>query len=194
MRHDLNVSGALYRLRPVEDQDADLIVALRSNPSLNRFLHATSCTVEDQLVWLDQYYRRNGDYYFVVERINTGEREGVIALYDTDEAKQVAEWGRWILQPKSMAAAESALLIYRIAFEVVGLDSAYCRTVADNKKVVSFHDSCEISDRRLLPNFFELSDGPHDAIEHRIYRESWPKLKTKLNHIAQLIAARLHRV
>src|ERR1039457_4516855 len=47
--------------------------------------------------------------------------------------------GRWILRRGSLAAAESALLVYTIAFEDLALDRVYCRTVSANRAVVSFH-------------------------------------------------------
>ena len=193
MRHNLTVEGYAFRLRPITDKDAGLVVALRSNPELNRFLHASSNRIEDQLIWLAHYYEREGDYYFVVERRSNGMPEGVIALYDIDPAANSGEWGRWILKPGSLAAVESAYLIYRTAFELLGLSSVYCRTVADNGKVVSFHDSCGITSRRLLPQHFDLGGHRHDAVEHRVDKASWPGIKAQLEKLAQLTARRVDR-
>ncbi|MBK9162182.1 MAG: GNAT family N-acetyltransferase [Nitrosomonadales bacterium] len=193
MRHDISIEGSIFRLRPIADADASLVVELRNNSELNRFLHASSDKVEDQLAWLAKYYQREGDYYFVIERCSDGAREGVIALYDIDPNKSAGEWGRWILKPGSLAAVESAFLIYRVAFDLLGLEGAYCRTVADNSKVVSFHDSCGISDRKLLPGHFELESGSHDAIEHRVDRSSWDGLRPRLENLVRLTAKRMSR-
>lgn len=188
------MEGYAFRLRPITDDDAALVVELRSNPELNRFLHASSNRVEDQLAWLAHYYEREGDYYFVIERRTNSMPEGVIALYDVDLVTNSGEWGRWILKPGSLAAVESAYLIYRVAFELLGLDSVYCRTVADNGKVVSFHDSCGISARQLLPQHFELGGRRHDAVEHRVDLASWIGIKPRLEKLAQLTARRVDRV
>lgn len=193
MRHNASIEGSVFRLRPIDDGDAPLVVELRSNSELNRFLHASSSKVEDQLAWLAKYYQREGDYYFVIERCSDGAKEGVIALYDIDPDKNAGEWGRWILKPGSLAAVESAFLIYRVAFDLLGLEGAYCRTVADNAKVVSFHDSCGISDRRLLPGHFELGGSRHDAIEHRVDRSSWNDLRPRLENLVRLTARRMGR-
>ena len=171
------MEGYAFRLRPITDADAGLVVELRSDPELNRYLHASSNRIEDQLAWLASYYAREGDYYFVIERRSNSMPEGVIALYDIDAAINSGEWGRWILKPGSLAAVESAYLIYRTAFELLGLGSVYCRTVADNGKVVSFHDSCGITDRRLLPQHFELGGRRYDAVEHRVDKTSWISIK-----------------
>jgi RimJ/RimL family protein N-acetyltransferase len=193
MRHDIHIDGHAYRLRPVEAADAPLIVGLRTNASLNRYLHASSSRVEDQVQWIAHYHQRSGDYYFVVESRLSHDPEGVVSLYDIDNDSRNGEWGRWILKPGSLAAVESAWLIYRVAFEIIGLQEAFCRTVAANAAVVSFHDSCGIADRRTLAGHFELGGHRHDAIEHRVDRVAWPALDARLSRLAALTARRLAR-
>jgi RimJ/RimL family protein N-acetyltransferase len=191
MRHELSLAGAAFGLRPVRDEDAAFIVGLRSDPELGRYLHPTSPNVADQLAWLARYYERPGDYYFVIERLATGAPEGLIGVYDIEAGQ--AEWGRWLLKPGSLAAVESAALVYRCAFELLQLDAVYCRTVAANERVVSFHDSCGIAERRLLPGHFELHGERVDAVEHRLTRDAWPPVDARLTHLAQLTARRLQR-
>ena len=190
MRHDFVVEGPALRLRPVADADAAFIVALRSDPALNQYLHRGSASEAQQRGWLAAYYERPGDYYFVVERLAGGTAEGLISLYDVDARSQAAEWGRWILRTGSLAAVESAWLIYRFGFEQLHLQAIYCRTVADNQRVVSFHDSCGITQRTLLPGHFEIEGRRHDAIEHRVDRADWPALDTRLSTLARGMARR----
>lgn len=191
MRHELSLQGAAFRLRPVRDEDAGFIVGLRSDPELGRWLNPTSPRVEDQLSWLARYYERPGDYYFVIERLSTGAAEGLIGLYDVEGGE--AEWGRWLLKPGSLAAVESAALVYRCAFELLKLEAVCCRTLAANARVVSFHDSCGIPERRLLPGHVELRGERVDAVEHRLTRAAWPAIDFRLTALAQLTARRLQR-
>ena len=171
MRHNLTFEGLSFRLRPVNETDAAFIVNLRNDSSMNSWLHPISSQVEDQLAWLVQYFNREGDWYFVVERLD-GYAEGLISLYD--QFGGTAEWGRWVLRSGSLAAVESAWLIYKCAFECLGLDAVYCRTVVANKSVVSFHDSCGVYERSLLPAHVELRGQRFDSIEHRLSRAAWP--------------------
>jgi RimJ/RimL family protein N-acetyltransferase len=193
MRHSITLAGLAFRLRPIADADAPLVLELRGNAKLNQYLHATSRNVGDQLAWFARYYERPGDYYFVIERQDSGASEGVISVYDIDSQSASGEWGRWIIRPGSLAAIESAWLIYRCAFEHLGLDRVYCRTVANNEKVLSFHDSCGITDRRLLPGHFELCGKPADAVEHRVTRQTWGEIELRLKTLAQLTARRIQR-
>ena len=192
MRHDLSIAGPAFRLRPVVDADADFILALRGNPALNRFLHSTSGRLSDQLDWLARYYERSGDYYFVVERLATSAPEGVISIYDVDPQASSGEWGRWLLRPGSLAAVESAWLIYRCAFEQLSLQEVYCRTVADNSQVVSFHDSCGITRRHPLAGHFDFDGRQVDAVEHRLDALAWREVAPRLEKLAGMAARRLN--
>lgn len=193
MRHEISLDGPAFRIRPVCDSDAEFILRLRTNPILNRFLHSTSNIIDDQLGWLAAYYVRPDDYYFVIERRSSGRPEGVIAIYGIEKQEKCGEWGRWILLPHSLAAIESAMLIYRCAFEVLGLHFVYCRTVAANRSVVSFHDSCGICDRVLLPRYFDIGGERHDAIQHSIGLSQWPDMGMRLLKLATLTSRRLIR-
>ena len=196
MRHNLIMEGYAFRLRPIGDSDAALVVELRNNPELNRFLHTSSNRIEDQLAWLARYYDREGDYYFVVERRGSGAFEGLISIYDIDTASRSGYWGRWILNPGSLAAVESVWLIFRIAFELLALNSVYSRTVADNEKVISFHDSYSrgIAERRLLPQYFNLGGRHFDGIEHRVNRACWADISRKLENLAKRVAGKVAHI
>lgn len=193
VRHDLTLEGHAFRLRPITDADVPLVVELRGNPELNRYLHPSSNCPQDQLTWLAQYYQREGDYYFVVERLTSTVPEGLISIYDIDTSYLTGYWGRWVLRPGSLAAVESAWLIFRTAFELLGLDCAYSRTVAENEAVVSFHDSYSrgVAERLLLPKYFELGGRCLDGVEHRITRAHWVEISPRLEGPAKRIARRI---
>ena len=175
------MEGFAYRLRPVKMEDAQFIIDTRlEDAERNRFIHRISSDVSLQEAWLEEYFKREGDYYFIVENRLTREREGLISFYDEADGK--AEWGRWVIRKNSLAASESVDLLYRIAFEKVGLKELYCRTLAANTEVVSFHTSVGERTRRVIPDAFELDDGKYDAVEqyadHDIfYNEIHPKLE-----------------
>ncbi len=193
MQHRYVIEGPAFRLRPVEEADAEFIVALRSQPALARWLHPGAADAAAQRQWLKVYASRPGDYYFVVEARQDGTREGLIGLYDLDPVARRAEWGRWVLRPGSLAAVESVWLIYRFAFEVLDLRALYSRTVAANEAVVSFHDSCGLVDRRLLPAAVRLHGVAHDIVEHTMSDTHWAAVGPRLARLAEMTARRLQR-
>lgn len=190
MRHNVLLTGFGYCLRPVTLDDAPEIVAMRVDPRNARYINQTSPQVADQETWLQLYFERTGDWYFVLESRITGATEGLIGIYDYNSAANTAEWGRWIVRAGSMAAVELALLIYRAAFEVLKLDAIYCRTVAENSRVVSFHDNSGAPRTRLFRGTAVIRGLIYDQIEHRVDSTRWAEMEPKLTHLAQLAAAR----
>lgn len=192
MLHSFVVEGCAYRLRPIGDDDAILMASLRGDPELNSYIHHNAGGIETQLQWLADYYLREGDYYFVIERRSSNSREGLIALYDVNFEIGSAEWGRWVIKKDSFAAIESTLLIYQFGFELLGLNRVYSRTVASNFKVVSFHQSCGIVDGEVLKNHFELNGVLHDAVEHSVNKSDWIDIKLRLEKTAHMLAQRIN--
>ena len=183
MKHKISIEGFGYRLRPVKLSDAQFIIDARlEDAERNRFIHTISTDVSLQENWLNNYFEREGDYYFVVENRITGQPEGLIGVYDVQDGR--AEWGRWVIKKDSLAAVESVDLAYRAAFERIGLEELYCRTVQDNVEVVSFHESIGERTRRIIENAFEINGEMYNAVEQYadkeiFYGEIHPMLEKK---------------
>lgn len=190
MKHRYSLDGYGYRLRPIKKTDAQFVIDVRlEDAERNRFIHTISRDVSQQEAWLERYFDRSGDYYFVIENRITGSSEGLIAFYDERDGR--AEWGRWVTKKGSLAAAESVYLLYRIAFEQVGLQELYCRTIADNISVVSFHTSIGEKTRAVLKHAVELNDTQYDAVEQYADRDYfYTEVAPKLEKQAQIIARR----
>lgn len=167
MKHDHQVEGVGYRLRPVRLKDAQFIIDIRLEDSdRNQYIHAISPRVDLQEQWLERYFEREGDFYFVVENKITGESEGLIGIYDLEDGK--AEWGRWVIKKGSLATTESLDLLYKIAFGALNLDELYSRTISDNDRVVALHDSLPQLRRGVLKEFLEVDGTKYDAVEHYV--------------------------
>jgi RimJ/RimL family protein N-acetyltransferase len=193
VRHDIRLRGHAYEIRPVEMADAAFMLGLRTDPELSQLIHPTSSRLEDQQTYLQRYFDRAGDCYFIVVRSATGRPEGTIALYDINATPGEAEWGRWILRQDSMAAAESALLIYRVGFEVLGLNRVYCRTAAANRNVVAFHTSCGLETRDGVSLEHNFGGVMYEAVEQFMTRDRWPAAQRALDERARGVARLLAR-
>ena len=128
-------------LRLITPEDASYVHGLRMNPAYNQHLSEVQGTAEDQRRWIEGYKTREvegREFYYVIER-KGGQPCGVVRLYDIDA--ESFTWGSWILDagkpPK--AALESALLIYQIAFDLLGMDQAHFDVRRDNESTLAFH-------------------------------------------------------
>ena len=190
MKHDFVAEGVGYRLRPVRLEDAQFIIDVRlEDEDRNQYIHAISPELAAQKEWLERYFAREGDYYFVVENKLNGEPEGLVGIYDLDQNK--AEWGRWVIKSGSLAATESIDLLFKVAFEELKLDELYCRTICQNERVVSLHDGLPQIRRGTLTNFLEVNGTTYDAVEHYTTPEHYSdKLKPGLEKRALLVFQR----
>lgn len=181
MKHKFSLDGYCYRLRPVKITDADFIIDVRlEDAERNQFIHTISRDIELQKKWIKKYFETPDDYYFVIENRITGRSEGLISFYNVEDGK--AEWGRWVIKKGSLAAVESVYLIYRIAFEQIGLKELYCCTIADNLSVVSFHESIGEITRAIHKASMEFNGRMVDVVEQysdkeHFYNEIAPKLE-----------------
>lgn len=170
MQHNIRQKGYSYALRPITIEDAQLIIDIRlSEQRRSQFIHPISNDVKAQEEWLHKYFQSPDDYYFVIENVFTNESEGLIGIYNIQNNK--GEWGRWVIKNGSLAAIESVKLIYDIAFEQLGLDELYSRTIEDNVSVVDFHKSIGAKFRKILHKEFNLNDILHNAVEQYVDRE-----------------------
>jgi len=193
MDHKITVSGYYFELRPVSLDDAVFMISLRTDPELAVYLNSTSGRLEDQETYLKNYFSRPDDYYFIVQSKESGIPEGMLAIYDVDHETLGAEWGRWILRKNSLAAVESACLVYRAGLEALGLKEMYCRTIARNERVVSFHASCGLARARDLPGYVTVNDVTHDSVEQVMSLSNWPACRQHMEEKAQQVATLLNR-
>lgn len=188
MNHNLTIEKFGIRLRPVRNSDVDWIIKLRTSPSARKFIGDTSLNPSDQLIWLSKYYDRPNDYYFIIEKAKSKQPVGTISIYDITNGQ--AEWGRWILAEDSPFAVASACLIYLIAFDELNLGKTYTRTVSDNSKVVSFHDSCGALKTSENEEFVNIGGIHYGITKHEVSRELAPSIIQRLNNLANYIEKR----
>lgn len=137
-----NLVGHHLRLRLVELEDAEYIHSLRLDPQYGRFLSAPAPTVESQQSWIERYKAREAErreYYFLIERRQDDLPCGVVRLYEIKDGQFT--WGSWILDKNKppKAALDSALLIYRFAFEVLACELSIFDVRVENSRTLAFH-------------------------------------------------------
>jgi Acetyltransferases, including N-acetylases of ribosomal proteins len=138
MKCDAKIEGKYIYLESVSENDAQFILDIRSNPQNSKFIHKTDPSISKQRLWIRQQIDRKNDYYFIINT-HAGNKIGTTSLYNIDDVKKEAEFGRWICNGSALHSLESAILIYDFAFYNLNLDKVYTMTVSQNKQVVSFH-------------------------------------------------------
>ncbi|MDP2761871.1 MAG: GNAT family N-acetyltransferase [Sideroxyarcus sp.] len=131
--------GRALVFRNAQPEDAELIVALRTDTRIAKYLSVTSAEIAKQIDWLKQYAGGEDQAYFIIEA-NDGEKLGTVRLYDPQGDSFC--WGSWILKegaPQS-AAIESALMVYSYAIDCLGFKNAHFDVRKENEHVWRFHE------------------------------------------------------
>ncbi|MBB3967268.1 GNAT family N-acetyltransferase [Rhizobium metallidurans] len=128
---------------PVRREHQEYIFSLRTNPIYNRHLSAPPASAAKQGDWIDGYVtreERGEEFYFLITRTDDGCPCGTVRLYDFQGTSFC--WGSWILDQNKprLAAVESALLVYEIAFEKLKFLESHFDVRVDNTRVIKFHE------------------------------------------------------
>ena len=102
-----------------------------------------------------------------------------------------AEWGRYIVRPEVQAALSSAMLIFDLAFEKLGLHELLAECVSTNLKVHSLVKKCGF--RQTETTFADQVIGgqPVDMIHFVLKAGDWPECRERLLPLAQYAVAHI---
>jgi RimJ/RimL family protein N-acetyltransferase len=188
MKHNIRLEGYAYSLRPVELADAEFIVEVRT-PERSRFMHRIERTVQAQREWLENYFQRPNEYYFLIERMQDHSREGLTSLLDFDEKHESAQWGRLILRPGSLGAAETALFVLKLAFDTFGLNEVWGPVLAGNAPMIAYVKSLGFECRETVS--VPVDGKMVEGIRAVLARDRWSSFEEKVTETARQIALRL---
>ena len=169
------IKGKHIQLRTATPDDAEFALSLRLDPELGRYLKKTDPSIEKQQAWIKGKMATKGDYHMIIESME-GKQLGVVALYDIQG--KIFDWGRWIIAQDApfTTSAESMLLVYKLAFEELGLEAAEYEVRKGNSGVISFHPTygAEIRGEDDTFVYYRFSKEQYERAENRMLKR-WKK-------------------
>ena len=137
-----SIVGDYSSYRPVQIEDAQFILELRSDPKLNKFISPTPPNLDAQVEWLKNYFKRHLkglDYYFITCGL-TGTPLGTVRVYDVHDKE--ATGGSWVVKPNSSLgiSLESFLVPMFLSFEILGKEIMNIDVRKENKRVLRWHE------------------------------------------------------
>jgi RimJ/RimL family protein N-acetyltransferase len=140
MKKNCDYNGNTIIFKQVQVEDAEFILSLRLDNSLNKYLNETSPDIEKQRQWIKEQQNKENDYYFIILNKDY-EKLGTVGIYEINWEKKTFNWGRWILKKSTSinVAVESMLLTYKVAFNELNLETALSDVRIENTTVINFH-------------------------------------------------------
>jgi RimJ/RimL family protein N-acetyltransferase len=176
-RYGLNV-------RLVNEDDAEFIVQLRTDPKLSKYIHSTDNDINKQREWIRGYKDREAqglEYYFIF--CARGEKLCLCRIYSIKE-NGTYTFGSWIASPKAHMeeSVASIIITNEIAFEDLKLTYAdlYDGVHESNTQVYKF-------DKMLGANFTSsIMDVKGKYYIGELTKESFYKSADKLKRLLNL--------
>jgi RimJ/RimL family protein N-acetyltransferase len=151
MYFDGIVEGRFVNLKSVTVADAEFTRNIRLDPDFEKFFPPLNNTLEQQKKWIENLQTKEGDYFFVVWD-KKGKRIGTISVYDIVD--KCCESGRLAIKGNAFQSTEAQMLIFKFAFENLGMDTVLGYIFADNERAIRFNKQfgCILSEPELHDN------------------------------------------
>jgi RimJ/RimL family protein N-acetyltransferase len=182
MQHSLQVEGFGVRLRPVRLDDAAFIVWLRNLDYVKGQVGDSATDIAGQEMWLKNYFKREGDYYFIAETLG-GIPLGTHGIYDV--RGNSAEKGRHVMRPEVMAGIPAAMLATDLAFGRLGFSELRATSVSTNLAVHSLHRKCGFKQIGIARAAQIIDGKPVDLVQFLLTPQDWDKARERLLPLAQ---------
>ena len=160
--------------RFVNEEDAEFIVQLRTDPKLGQYINSTKPDIEEQRLWLRKYKERQEaglDFYFMFEK-PVGVKLGVCRIYDVSENNFTI--GSWVFSPKApIGSAILADIITReVAYELFSSKQHLFDVKKKNINVNRYHDAykSEIIAQNEDTNYYTCSQGNFEKYKKNYIR------------------------
>lgn len=143
MIYDATVNGKYVYLKSAEIDDAEFTLSLRQNPTLTKYLPKLNITIDQQRNWIRSQQKKQGDYFFVVWN-KKDKPIGTVSIYNV--IGNTAESGRLALIGNALENTEASCLLFKFAFDILGLDKITGYIVDGNKRADRFNRQfgCEV--------------------------------------------------
>jgi RimJ/RimL family protein N-acetyltransferase len=171
MHHVLSNEGYGVRIRPVRMADAAFIVWLRNQNHAKGKLGDSATNVPAQERWLEDYFERTGDFYFIAETLNDCVPVGTTSIYD--QHGELAETGRFVVSPEVPAAFQISILTYDLAFQRMQLKQLRATSVATNRTVHSYIRKLGFLHTRTEKDGRFIGGQPADMLHFSLSARDW---------------------
>lgn len=184
----LEVGNYQIRLRPLTLEDAAQTFVWR-NSNRARYLNSSSITIEAQKKWIS--LRPENELNFII--VNNKNDVGMISLVNIDLKNFNAEAGRFLLGEEeltkgSSTAIEATLMLYDIAFQILGLNRVYGYVSSENNMMIKFHKYLGMKEEGVMAKHYYNGKYFTDAVILGLLREEFIKnLQPKALRLLNLV-------
>jgi diamine N-acetyltransferase len=164
--HSQVLAGEFVDLRPLTVADAELTLSWRRSQRA-RLLNLGATTVEQQEQWIAG--RPATEFNYVIELAATHHPIGMLSLVDVDDVHRRGETARFLIGDETAAqgvpaAVEAMKLLYRLAFDELGLLRVHGTVAASNPLMAKWQKFLGMREEGRLRQHLFLDGTFTDAV------------------------------
>lgn len=159
------LSGRFVNLRPLTIDDAAITLGWRLGARA-RLLNGGATDVTQQAQWITA--RPSSERNYIIE-LKSGQPVGMLSLVGINLANRNAEPSRFVIGDETAvrgvpAAVEAMSLLYRMAFDDIGLVRLYGTVASGNVKMLKWQKYLGMQEEGRMRQHLWLDGAWHDAV------------------------------
>ena len=180
------IEGKYIKLKQLVAEDAEITLKWRLSDRA-ALLNKGAETVESQKQWIQN--RPKSEINYIIE-LQNGTAVGMISLIQINHNNKNAEAARFLIGEETLAkgipvAIEAMMLIYKIAFESLGLERIYGTVLEENVPMLKWQLFFGMSQEGVMRKHYYINEKFQDAImlgilKEEFYSKALPKMKLML--------------
>ena len=164
-------------LRPIDDEDAELIVAWRNNPLVRtNFIFQEPFTVPMHQQWMQTQVRTGKVAQFIIEESRFGGPVGSTFIRDIEVSHRKGEFGIFIGEDRARGlgvGTRATRLILDHAFSALELNKVFLRVLEDNEAAIRSYEKVGFVREAYLREDVRIDGQYRDVILMAILRRDW---------------------
>ncbi len=176
----IQLEGEFVDLLQLVPDHADVTLGWRGGARA-RLLNRGATSVEQQRNWIAARPASERNYLIVLKDQTP---VGMVSLVDIDMVARKAEPARFLIGDEDAVrgvpvAAEALLLLYRYAFDVLGLHRLYGTIAAPNQPMMKFHEYSGMRREGVLRDHLFLDGKFHDGMVYGLLEPEYRSVTTR---------------
>jgi UDP-N-acetyl-D-galactosamine dehydrogenase len=164
LKHNYIIKENNIYIRSISEEDLKLIVSWRNKDSIRKwFVNQNVLNINKQEEWFSKYLIEENNYIFIIEEQKEFKQPiGMASIYNINEEKQEAEFGRLLIGlDEARGKGISKIIVNSIckfAFEKFNLKKVYLEVFKENKIAIRTYKKCgfkycyekEVNNKKLI--------------------------------------------
>jgi UDP-4-amino-4,6-dideoxy-N-acetyl-beta-L-altrosamine N-acetyltransferase len=163
----------MYELRPMSDQDLELVLSWRNDPRVRDNMYTNHViTGKEHQLWFDAASRDPSKRLLMCVD-ESGVPVGVVTFSDIDQVQKRATWAFYSGSDRRGIGSEMERLALDYAFGDLGLEKLNCEVISFNMPVIEFHRKYGFRVEGIFRSQYRRDGAVYDVYRLAHFRKAW---------------------